>query len=657
MSMPAVDAHLQTAVWMIIRVSVLLAAGAIVHGVLRRRTSAAMRHLIWTVTVIGLLLLPMLSAVLPGWKVPIRLMATTGPDARPTVERAELVSPFLTASDTGVSSPVVATSTASARTAGMAIDIGWSTALPALYAAGVLLLVARLIAEQVTIRRLARRATEVSEPELTRLLIECEQRTSVRRPVRLLRSREHTMPMVFGTRAPAIVLPAVADTWSRDRCRAVLLHELAHVARYDCLTQMAAALACAVYWIHPGVWWVARRLRVERELACDDRVLTAGTHAGEYAGHLLELAYSLGGHRTPALAASMARPRQLEGRMLAVLDTARNRATPSLRGRLAGIAVMAALLAPLAGAEAVAVPAGAASQKVVRLADRTDEGPTVVIQSIEFVGNQAISSGTLRRQMRTNKAGSIWTRMFSGRSTYQERKISEDAENIVGYYRDHGYLTARVGAPELTVVRDSSDMNTRFVDLRIPVVEGHRYRVGELSFDGNTVVRSDDLRLMFRVERGAYYSDQTIREGLMKAREAYGAGGYFEFTGYPDYKLRDLLYPAEPDTPEVLKAESSQPATGPAIVDITVRLQEGTQYFVNRLTFTGNTRRPESVIRREVRLVEGGVFDTEALKDSIKRLNRLGYFKPIAGGTRGVDIQKTPGENNRVDVKLRLEDR
>ena len=105
---------------------------------------------------------------------------------------------------------------------------------------------------------------------------------------------------------------------------------------------------CAVYWPHPAVWWVARRLRVERELACDDRVLRAGTEARDYAGHLLEIAYDLGGFRAPSLAVSMARPGQLEGRMLAVLDAARNRAMPGRRARLVGTVAAAATLLPLA---------------------------------------------------------------------------------------------------------------------------------------------------------------------------------------------------------------------------------------------------------------------------------------------------------------------
>ena len=105
--------------------------------------------------------------------------------------------------------------------------------------------------------------------------------------------------MTFGTWAPSIVIPATADLWPDDRRRAVLLHELAHVVRYDCLTQTLAIIVCAAYWPHPAVWWVARQLRVERELACDDRVLAAGAEARAYAGHLLDIAYSLEGRQAP----------------------------------------------------------------------------------------------------------------------------------------------------------------------------------------------------------------------------------------------------------------------------------------------------------------------------------------------------------------------
>jgi outer membrane translocation and assembly module TamA len=85
-------------------------------------------------------------------------------------------------------------------------------------------------------------------------------------------------------------------------------------------------------------------------------------------------------------------------------------------------------------------------------------------------------------------------------------------------------------------------------------------------------------------------------------------------------------------------------------VAVTMRLTEGPQYFVNRLTFTGNTTTRDHVIRREVRLVEGGVFSTEALKYSVRRLNQLGYFKPLEGNEKDLQVEKTPAREHAVDV-------
>jgi hypothetical protein len=251
----------------------------------------------------------------------------------------------------------------------------------------------RLAHERAMVHRMARRAGVVSDPEWTRLLLECARQVGVRGRVRLLRSLEGSMPMAFGISIPSIMVPSVADTWSEDRRRAVLLHELAHIARHDCLTQLMAAVACAVYWVHPGAWWVASRLRVERELACDDRVIQAGAHAREYAEHLLELACTLGGDRAPALVVSMARPRQVEGRMLAVLDAARNRAVPAWRGRVAAATIAAALLIPIAAVQATIVPVSALSPGAVGQVDaRAAQNPAdaASIASKDAVGTWEI---------------------------------------------------------------------------------------------------------------------------------------------------------------------------------------------------------------------------------------------------------------------------
>src|SRR5207244_6373507 len=95
------------------------------------------------------------------------------------------------------------------------------------------------------------------------------------------------MPMTWGALRPVLLLPTEAAGWPAERLRAVLLHELAHVARHDYLTLTMAELAVALYWFHPLAWWAASRMRRERERACDDRVLAAGVAPSGYAAELL----------------------------------------------------------------------------------------------------------------------------------------------------------------------------------------------------------------------------------------------------------------------------------------------------------------------------------------------------------------------------------
>ena len=92
---------------------------------------------------------------------------------------------------------------------------------------------------------------------------------------------------------------------------------------------------------------------------------------------------------------------------------------------------------------------------------------------------------------------------------------------------------ARVGQPEVRTVSDEKDGKTRWIQLRIPVTEGPRYRVGDLKFEGNTVVKSDNLRPMFKIKEGEWYSEKKVRDGLRKAQEAYGAGGYMSSPAIP----------------------------------------------------------------------------------------------------------------------------
>jgi len=300
--------------------------------------------------------------------------------------------------------------------------------------------------------------------------------------------------------------------------------------------------------------------------------------------------------------------------------------------------------------------------KTVNVTFTIGEGPKIKIRKIDFDGNQAISDRTLQRKMKENKPRGFLS-FVTGTGTYKEGKFEEDAQKLVDYYHQKGYVRARVGNPELKVLENSKDGKSRWVELRVPITEGQRYKIGTFNVAGNTIFQADPLRAQFKLKPGDWYDEKKIRDGLRKSQEAYGGNGYMEFTGYPDLKFSDDPQAIEASlnaqVPEAIAAPpepAAKVAKAAPTVDVTMQMTEGKQYFVNRITFTGNTTTRDNVIRREVRVLEGSVFSTEALKYSVKRLNQLGYFKNLEGNEKDLKVDKVPGKDNQVDVTLKLEE-
>jgi beta-lactamase regulating signal transducer with metallopeptidase domain len=337
------------AMWLLVKAAFVLGGTAASMSLVGRRMSAATRHLVWVVALSTVLLVPLCSAIVPAWTLTFHTRAATPalPLSPAATTRTVTVEPVTAALNRPDNSPMVSP-VPSTQVPGP--GVGGREVFGFIYVLGLSAMLVYVAVQHWTVRRLASRARLVSDARWTSLFDEAKRAMGVGEGVRLLRSPEVGMPVAIGVRHPAVVLPAVADTWTEDRRRAVLLHELAHVSRRDCLTQAVACIARAIYWVNPLTWWAERQLRTERELACDDRVLDAGTGAREYAGHLLEIAYALGRRRAPALAVAMARPGQLEGRMLAALDDRRPRSRPTLRFRLGSMALTAVLLGPISAA-------------------------------------------------------------------------------------------------------------------------------------------------------------------------------------------------------------------------------------------------------------------------------------------------------------------
>jgi TonB family protein len=326
----------------LIKGTILLLFAAAVALALRS-ASAATRHLIWTLALSAILVLPVLALTLPAWEVPI-----FSSSASVTASEASRIQRELSA-NTMKDQPVQVTA------ARQPAKPAWPGALLFVWAIGSMLLLARMVVGETRVRRLTgssrqfqiRQANSVLERSLRHLRISCA--------VELRTSAEIGIPFTRGIFRPAIFLPDVAREWTRARLEFVLAHELAHVYRHDCLTQIPAQIACALLWFHPLVWFAAFQMRQERERACDDMVLNLGHPAADYAEFLVMLGRSRR-RLTPAWSSSiaMAQSSQLEVRMKALLDSKLNR-KPLAASRILFAAVIAiALLVPAAAIRATA---------------------------------------------------------------------------------------------------------------------------------------------------------------------------------------------------------------------------------------------------------------------------------------------------------------
>lgn len=288
--------------------------------------------------------------------------------------------------------------------------------------------------------------------------------------------------------------------------------------------------------------------------------------------------------------------------------------------------------------------------KLTHLVFNINEGPKYQIREVVFDGNQEFSDGKLRGQLQENRQPGLFS-MFTGAGTYRETKFADDAEAIERFYLKNGYVRARVGLPQVETLEDSEDGAERAVRLRIPVDEGVRYRVGALTIKGNNSLAGDALLTLFKIKPGDWFDREKLDKGVEEVQKVYSQLGFYKIGVLPDFQ-----FPGE--TPPGEEAAGAPAATTPPgadpLVDIVLEMVEGERFFVNRITFTGNTTTHDGVIRREMRIQEGGPFNTAALQESIRRLNQLGYFQPFEGNNEEVEVTEVAGQKNLVDVTMRV---
>lgn len=305
-----------------------LIAGAAALG--WRRSSAATRHLVWLVAIAGMLAIPLLSASLPTWRVPV----LPAPEAEAPLADVGIVQLPEALSPAELGAPPAVSPAAMPGTAFETADTprDWGRIAFLVWCVGMMLVALPMILGHVRVWRISKSARPATGEPWGALASVLPASLGLEGRVRILVSDRATMPMAFGILNPGILLPASGERWPAEQRRDVMLHELAHVARRDCLTQLIAQVACVLYWFDPLVWVANRALRGEREQACDDAVVRAGSRPSQYATHLLDVARDLRVPRGASLATvCMARRSQLSERLLAILDERRNRRTVSRR--------------------------------------------------------------------------------------------------------------------------------------------------------------------------------------------------------------------------------------------------------------------------------------------------------------------------------------
>jgi beta-lactamase regulating signal transducer with metallopeptidase domain len=374
----------------------LLLAVAGAGALLLHRRSPALRHLLWSGALAGVLILPLAERLPVAWRLPLPQSSAKAPAGLDRLLPAATVLPAAIASagnppdfDTRAAGAPLHHASPSLVPLPLAVP---SWFLVTIWAGGALLGLTRLGGALLRRRQLSDGAQALSA-EWQLLAAECAARLGLRRPVRLLGSDETEVPMTWGILRPVVLLPASAARWSPAQRYDVLLHELAHVGRGDAVALDLSHLACLVHWFDPLAWLAARRLREEAEHACDDLVLLAGSRPSLYAGHLLAVARALrAALPSAALVLAMARQPRLARRIAAILDDARDRRPPGRVAAAITLLACAMLVLPLAAAstrpakEALAQRPAEASAQL----DANTPGPAVVALSGASAGPQGV---------------------------------------------------------------------------------------------------------------------------------------------------------------------------------------------------------------------------------------------------------------------------
>src|SRR6266702_4114337 len=249
-----------------------------------------------------------------------------------------------------------------------------------------------------------------------------------------------------------------------------------------------------------------------------------------------------------------------------------------------------------------------------------NEGVKGAVRRIGFEGNEHFSERVLRKQMKTK--GKTLISLFDKSGRLEETQLQQDLDSIREWYQNHGYIDV-----EIKDVRRARSENGPMI-ITIVIAEGPQYHVGKILVSGEKVTTEEKIRALLKMKEGSVYSPKALHDDAKAIADAYGSGGYVDLVVLPE------------GTP-----------AGPARIDVHYKIEEGDRSFLERVNIAGNTRTKDKVIRREVLLAPGDVFNTVRVDTTKKRLENLGYFAKVETYPEDTDI---PG---RKDLTILVQEK
>src|ERR1051325_10292494 len=278
-----------------------------------------------------------------------------------------------------------------------------------------------------------------------------------------------------------------------------------------------------------------------------------------------------------------------------------------------------------------------------------NEGARVRVAEIKFEGSKVFKSGALRSRMKYVKEAGLITR-FRDQDILDRQKLDYDLHLVDNYMRSKGYLQARHGEPR---VEGLGKRRTGFpilplpfissVDdtlrITVPIIDGKLYRVGDVKIEGNSIFSEQVIKQFIGLQKGEVANGEALSKGLFEnLKKAYGTQGFIQYTADVNPSFKEN--PAKPDE---------------GIADFVITIDEGKQFTLRRLEFTGNTFTRDNVLRREVLINEGDIYNQQYFEYSVTRLNQLGYFNPI-DKDKDADF-RTNEEEGLVDVTVKVSEK